>query len=771
MLFKYLSLRCLSVKWKIYSIVIVSVIGFGAYLGFNIWVNYANAKILTDVKDIYFPILEKSNRSAVYLDRMNETLLTAVQTGEYSFIQQAQATADDIKRLLSEVYALEPVRKIDLEQVLTDFSEYFSIANTMAVEMVDGTVDYDKLPERIQRKEEIYEVFREELDEFIVFSQQRFESDIATANSNSEASLVTGFLIWIANVLLLTGTVYTIAKLILDNINMVSRSLKAIAAGNGDFNKTVSVVSNDEIGRLGKSFNNLLNKLKEKTNDLTGMMQNMHQGLFTITGCGTVHPEYSSYVEKIFECTNIAGQPYEKVLFEYALLGSDDLAQVKTAIDSMMNESEMMWLFNSHLLPNEYQWQCDGKTKIIELAWDPIFSDEILDKVMVTARDVTELRALQIEAEAQKAELQMVGHILSISIEKFDRFHEVSSALIGECRSLLTASSLGRDALIAELFVKMHAIKGNARTLGLDAIKDIVHDAENAYDNLRKDKDARVDKAKLLNDLDKVESNLNRYLDIRQNKLGFLSKESSVSDAAEVSAEVLQSLVEECEHILNNDLQKLNRARMRQAVNAIMLMQSTPLNDVLQDIIDSLPAISRELGKVTPTVTYQGASVRVNNSCMDLLQSVFTHLLRNSLDHGLEATAEREVLGKSSAGNITIESNSDGDNLQVAIYDDGRGLALQKLKQKALALNLIDGNNHSVMDIANVIFASGCSTADAVTDISGRGVGMDAVRSFLQSKGCDIAIVLPPNAQSTDEFSPFQLVLQLSESVAFIWNE
>ena len=143
-----------------------------------------------------------------------------------------------------------------------------------------------------------------------------------------------------------------------------------------------------------------------------------------------------------------------------------------------------------------------------------------------------------------------------------------------------------------------------------------------------------------------------------------------------------------------------------------------------------------------------------------LLKNVFTHLLRNSVDHGLEPAAERVAAGKPATGRIALALDVAGDTARLVLQDDGRGLALDRIRAKAVAQGLVaDGEQLADAEVAQLIFASGFSTADQVTEVSGRGVGMDAVRGFLNEVGGDAAIELLPAAGGAGR--PFRLVVSL----------
>ncbi|HPT51233.1 MAG TPA: chemotaxis protein CheA [Accumulibacter sp.] len=142
---------------------------------------------------------------------------------------------------------------------------------------------------------------------------------------------------------------------------------------------------------------------------------------------------------------------------------------------------------------------------------------------------------------------------------------------------------------------------------------------------------------------------------------------------------------------------------------------------------------SREMGKNIDLVI-TGAETELDKSVVEKLGDPLMHLVRNAIDHGIEPGGLREQRGKPSTGTLQLNAYHDSGNIVIEVIDDGNGLPKDKIRQKAIDKGLIDANgNHSEQEILNLIFEPGFSTADKVTNISGRGVGMDVVRRNIQA--------------------------------------
>jgi chemotaxis protein histidine kinase CheA len=138
------------------------------------------------------------------------------------------------------------------------------------------------------------------------------------------------------------------------------------------------------------------------------------------------------------------------------------------------------------------------------------------------------------------------------------------------------------------------------------------------------------------------------------------------------------------------------------------------------------------------------------------------HIFRNSLDHGIEAPAERITAKKPAAGKISFTCERHADHMELRIGDDGQGLALHKLYEKGRANGLFAADDRPTREtVAEIIFRSGLSTAAQVTQVSGRGVGMDAVRTFLKEQDATIRIVMADPTGTELGSTPFEFVIHV----------
>jgi HPt (histidine-containing phosphotransfer) domain-containing protein len=509
--------------------------------------------------------------------------------------------------------------------------------------------------------------------------------------------------------------------------------------------------------------------LRQKTHDIQGMLQNMPQGVLTIVAGNTVHPEYSAYLETIFETRAIANRGVMALVFGNCSLGADALSSIDATISSCIGEDTMNYEFNSHLLATEIEATMpDGRRKALELSWSPISGEgDVVEKLMVCVRDVTELKRLAHEASAQRRELEIIGEILAVSQEKFQDFMQSSLAFVEENRQLTETAAGPSDELVAQLFRNMHTVKGNARTYGLGNLTSTVHEAEQGYDDLRKGVAAAWCPAELLGRLDRVRALLEEYAKINDHTLGRKGpgRRGGVEKYLMVDRGQVARTLQAIENVDTADADAMRDA-LAQTRMLLRRIGTERLQEVLAGVADSLPSLATELGKPAPEVVIADNGLVVRSQVAGLLKNLFTHLMRNAVDHGIESPAARAAAGKPAAGRIELVLGADAEAFTMTLRDDGQGMALRRIREIATERGLLAPDAQpSDEETANLVFLPGFSTATQVTEVSGRGVGMDAVQAFLEREGGRIDVRFL-GATRPSGHRPFEFVITLPAAIA-----
>lgn len=171
--------------------------------------------------------------------------------------------------------------------------------------------------------------------------------------------------------------------------------------------------------------------------------------------------------------------------------------------------------------------------------------------------------------------------------------------------------------------------------------------------------------------------------------------------------------------------------------DAVMKVRMVPIERVFNRFPRMVRDLSKELGKDI-SLYMTGEETEVDRTVIDEIGDPLIHLIRNSIDHGIEDPNERKKLNKPETGTVFLRAYPDGNNVVIEVQDDGKGIVVEDIKAKAISRNLITkdaADNMNDKELINLLFKPGFSTADKVSDISGRGVGLDVVKTKIESLG------------------------------------
>jgi two-component system sensor histidine kinase and response regulator WspE len=194
----------------------------------------------------------------------------------------------------------------------------------------------------------------------------------------------------------------------------------------------------------------------------------------------------------------------------------------------------------------------------------------------------------------------------------------------------------------------------------------------------------------------------------------------------------------------------------------VIVSRMRPLADGIRGFPRLVRDVARTLGKQV-RFEVRGEQTGVDRDILDKLEAPLSHLIRNSLDHGIELPADRETAGKPPAGTIRLEARHRAGMLQITLTDDGRGIDVEHLRAKAVARGLVArqvADQLTELELLEFLFLPGFSTKDQVTEISGRGVGLDVVQSMVKNVGGSVRVATQTGRQTT-----FTLQLPITMSV------
>jgi len=230
-------------------------------------------------------------------------------------------------------------------------------------------------------------------------------------------------------------------------------------------------------------------------------------------------------------------------------------------------------------------------------------------------------------------------------------------------------------------------------------------------------------------DIEKLDDLMNLVSELIIAKNGLVSI-NNADDAAKQDNSGFNEQIEYLERITTN------------LHTSVMKVRMVPLESVVNRFPRMIRDLSKKLDKKME-LYISGEDTELDRTVIDEIGDPLLHLLRNAADHGLESNAERVALGKPETGSIILNAFQEGNNVVIEVKDDGKGIDAEKIKQKAIAKGTITAEQGDAMtdkEIIDLLFRPSFSTAEKISDVSGRGVGLDVVKTKIESLGGDVEV-------------------------------
>jgi signal transduction histidine kinase/HAMP domain-containing protein len=593
----------------------------------------------------------------------------------------------------------------------------------------------------------------EMIDEILAAGRVSRNFSIAVLLLMGAISLATGYIL-----------IKQIATKITRPIGSLVSSAQAIAGGN--YNAAVASESNDEIGNLAEHFetmrvtikkytDHLQDLIDEKMQQVNDILNNIDQGLFTINLDGSVNKEYSARANEILKVDDIASYNLNELL---RLDGNQKrafdewlkLVKTRYASQRWKKLTKLAPVQELELLQNESNTQ-----QFVAISYQKIFDKAgNLSKIMILAMDETEKRMkdLQMAAERLKHEneVKAILGIANTPPEEIVEFMEDTKERLLDLHKDVMVNLEGvvkqrenypdgpeyvvtKDRIDA-MYRHIHTIKGNAGSYGFEMISAIAHKAEDMLEELRYPvKMRRSDSLGMISEyLVKMDDAME---DIHQKIKLIFGKDD------EITVRIPENRVLKIQDICKSIDSKAFDTTFKSLITECMMLTWKPLKTLTRKY---LKIIQRAVRKQNKNIEFEVVNEAVLFPADELcvVDDVLLHLVRNAVDHGIEEPEVREEMSKG-VGRIRLEYSKDDRKKVITVSDDGRGIDTDKLVEKSIQKGIIkieDLQSMSEQDKLMLMFHAGISTADSVTDTSGRGVGMNVVKEKVEGLGGKIEI-------------------------------
>ena len=492
--------------------------------------------------------------------------------------------------------------------------------------------------------------------------------------------------------------------------------------------------------------------LRAVNQEVSEMLDNLDAGVFMLGEDLEVVGRQSPACEPMFGISNMTGTDISETLFAGDADSDESLAMQLCLLQTLVGADDLQWDLAAYNLLQEWNYKHPApdsemsEDRIFGLKYAPLYDeDEMIEKILVVATDLTELLALRKQAQEQQAEAsRKTAALMELVSGKRAEVRQVlpdMAARIGRAADSLSRWLDSRDAQdVVVMCRELHTIKGNARLVGMPSISKYIHELEskcivlNDADTEHRDETLVA----IQKGMDGGVALIDSYVEVHDE---FLTDHSAGHGSA-VDLSSFQRRFEAVKLVIKDEPKTAisSNDAMQELLGATAREEVTSVTQLFAGYGNMVSELSEQLGKkiVPLTETNGDSDIFVPNELASYIREAMTHTIRNALDHGIEKPAVREALGKDSAGKLWLEFEDQGDSIVIAISDDGGGVNTQMVLELARAKGVLspaDPDPDGPDAIIDLLFHPGFSTKEEATDVSGRGVGLDAVRASLLNYG------------------------------------
>jgi len=561
------------------------------------------------------------------------------------------------------------------------------------------------------------------------------------------------FLVLIA-VILFAIIFYMTYKTVLQPLKVLHQGLNnffAFLQNEKDHAEKIEIKTDDEFGKMAESLNeniavsaklheeiyelntSLEARIEERTKKISSLLDNADQGFLSFSTDLIIDFEYSKECKKIFK-KDIAGVSIGELLYPQE---KEKREFFETTLSSLFAETNGLKIKNIlSLLQSEFRINKKAihvKYKLIEK-----------NRFMLIFTDITANKILERKINKEKDTLKMIVSVISDSdeffelIDDFKEFYENKLTYVDKTKTPLHNTTV--------LYRMIHTFKGLFLQKDMKSLSQNLHQFENSLSELLTSQNNTNDTLTIILKDAEFKAWLDVELDIIKQILGdeLFDKKGKIV--------VKESTISKIE----NELSKITKksgltSEYKNVLTDIKNLKNKPLYTMFNSYVKLVSQLSNQLGKsIYALDVIVNKDILVKDEIKPFVKSL-VHIFRNCVDHGIESMDERYENGKDEIGTITCSIKENDDTLSIIIADDGKGIDIKQIKQKAQSLG-IDTTKMTDKEILYLIFEDKLSTSNELSTISGRGIGMSAVKEELENLNGKINISTQLGVGTTFEF-------------------
>ena len=468
-------------------------------------------------------------------------------------------------------------------------------------------------------------------------------------------------------------------------------------------------------------------RLEEVNREIEIMLNNLDEGIFTFSPSGSVNSQHSLRARQLFGITDFERSTFSQIFDA----DQDTIAEFQQWLDLVSTPRFFSeWEHFELLSPiRELISEEDGNAKVITIRYRPIIEGDSLKRIMVLATDVTDRRkaeaALNAAKREREAEMARVLSLVQNDRSAVDVFLEEAKRYVDRLRTVesLTGASDHWTALRRDL----HTLKGNAGSFGFTELARIAHRLEDVIAAVRKGKEA-PESDRWSDERDELVAELDRMEAIRD-KL-FLSGRNKMA----IDRPAYEQLLSEIRNHELTDPEEIHRR--------LGNLDAVPFPVFCERYQRIIGSYRRQHEAHIADLQVDTPDRFIHRTLCETFDDCLVHLVRNALAHGIERKQVREAKNKG-PGLIRIAYQESEETAQITLADDGGGIDPDAVLRTAVERHLIteeEGAALSEKEKIGLIFRSGFSTQRDATEISGRGLGMEAVQTHIEEHGGTVAL-------------------------------